>query len=162
MIAMKSKASMALALFALQVFFSISPSFAQDASQGPVTKLTKIRITAGDKVIMGELVDTQTSRDLLAQLPMTLPMSRLREREYYGRPASPLSTDAAKREGFDNGDIGYTARSGYLALFFDNSKDPEISDLIVIGKVTSDLSDFDTLGQSVDMKIELSMAQTNQ
>ncbi|MCR6727754.1 cyclophilin-like fold protein [Agrobacterium fabrum] len=137
------------------------PSAVSAQAIGPrdgASRLAGITISVGEKVIRAHLFDTPTSRDLLAQLPATIPMSRLREREYYGRPLGPLSTEGRRREGFDNGDIGYTARSGYLAVFFDNSKDPDISDLIVIGKVTSDISDFNGLGQSVNMKIERSKA----
>ncbi|AMD56758.1 hypothetical protein AWN88_00255 [Agrobacterium tumefaciens] len=66
---------------AFQAVSVLSPGLAQDNSAGPNIKLADIRITAGDKVIMGELIDTPMSRDFLAQLPATWPMSRLRERE---------------------------------------------------------------------------------
>jgi hypothetical protein len=154
MLGVRLKTLMIIALAAGPAVFGSLPPAAAQQEQGSPATLSNIRITAGDKVIRGWLNDSKTSRDLLAQLPLTLSMSRLREREYYGRPASPFSTDADRQQMFDNGDIGYTARSGYFAVFFDNSKDPEISDLIVIGKITSELSDFYDLGQAVDMTIE--------
>ena len=40
-------------------------------------------------------------------------------------------------------------------MFFNDTGNTSISDLIVMGKVTSDLKAFDTLEESVDMRIEV-------
>lgn len=115
----------------------------------------EIRMVTGDTVIMGAISeDSATARDFLASLPVTLPMTRLRDREYYGSLPGQLSVDGPRQEGFANGDIGYTARSHYFAVFFDNSRDPDISELIVIGTITSDLSAFDGMNPDVAMRIE--------
>lgn len=116
-----------------------------------------IRISAGQVEILGVITDNPanpTARDFLAALPLDVPMTRLREREYYGRLPKALSSDGPRQEGFANGDIGYTAKSHYFAVFYDNSRDPEISDLIVIGRMTSDLSVFEGLAPDVTFRLE--------
>jgi hypothetical protein len=117
-------------------------------------KLADIRISAGDTVITAELADNATSRDFLARLPMTVTMTRSGEREYHGRPDIPISINGPKQGRFENGDLGYWAPGGYLAIFLDNTVKPEISDLIVMGKITSDLAAIKRLGSSVDITIE--------
>lgn len=123
-------------------------------SSGVEKSLAHIRITAGGTVITAELVDNATSRDLLQRLPMTVTMTRAGEREYHGRPDAPISVDGPKQTSFENGDLGYWAPGGYLAIFLDKTVRPEIKDLIVMGKITSDLDDIRRLGPAVDMTIE--------
>lgn len=123
------------------------PAFAQGT-------LANVRITAGSTVITAELADHATARDFLRQLPLTVRMTRSGEREYHGRPDAPISKDGPKQARFDNGDLGYWAPGGYLAIFLDNTVKPEITDLIVMGKVTSDLAAIRRLGPSVEMTIE--------
>ncbi len=120
---------------------------------GPA-KLVAIRITAGTTTISAELVDHATTRDFLRQLPMTVRMTRSGEREYHGRPDTPISVEGPRQTRFRNGDLGYWAPGGYLAIFLDNTVRPEIADLIVMGRVTSDLVAIQRLGPSVEMTIE--------
>lgn len=117
-------------------------------------KFADIRITVGDTVITAELTDNATSRDLLRQLPMTVRMTRSGEREYHGKPDTPISNSGPKQERFENGDLGYWAPGGYLAIFLDKTVKPEIKDLIVMGKITSDLGAIRRLGDSADMTLE--------
>jgi hypothetical protein len=137
-------------------FHAVSyPALAQAVTSSVVEdKLANIRIRAGDIMITAELADNATSRDFLARLPMTVTMTRSGEREYHGRPDTPISVDGPKQGRFDNGDLGYWAPGGYLAIFLDNTVKPEITDLIVMGKVTSDLASIKRLGPLVDISIE--------
>lgn len=131
-----------------------TPALAQQAG-APVD----IRMVVGDTVISGQIIDNATSRSLLEKLPLTVPMVRHGDREYYGRLPEPLSTEGPKQEGFANGDIGYWAPGGYFAVFLDNTLDPDISNLIVVGSVTSELSAFNNLGQQIEMRIECAGAE---
>ncbi|CAN5726975.1 hypothetical protein BH10PSE18_BH10PSE18_30610 [soil metagenome] len=103
-------------------------------------KLADITITVGDVIATAELIDHATSRDFLHRLPMTLRMIRSDEREYHGRPDVPLSVEGPRQTRFEDGDLGYWTPGGYLAVFLDRTVRPEISDLIVMGKVTSELA----------------------
>lgn len=114
-------------------------------------KLSDIRISVGETAIEVELADNATSRDFLRQLPLTVHMTRSGEREYHGRPDAPISVDGPKQTRFENGDLGYWAPGGYLAIFLDKNVKPEIKDLIVMGQVTSNLSAIKRMGPSVVM-----------
>jgi len=119
----------------------------------PVT--TPITIHAGRIVLSATLNDNATARDFIAALPITLKMTRWGEREYYGKPGLKLSNNAPKRNGFDNGDVAWWPSGSSFAIFFNNKVNPDISDLIVIGKITSDLKAFDAMSETVEMRIEL-------
>lgn len=133
-------------------FGLMSTSLAQDASSAT---LAKVRITAGSAIIHANVFDNATSRDFLARLPMTVVMTRNGEREYHGRPDIQISRDGPKQRRFENGDLGYWAPGGYLAIFLDNTIKPEINDLIVMGKVTSNLSHFRDLESSQEMVFDV-------
>lgn len=76
------------------------------------------------------------------------------EREYHGRPDAPISVDGPRLTRFENGDLGYWAPGGHLTIFLDKTVKPEIKDLIVIGRVTSDLAAVRRLGQVAEMSFE--------
>lgn len=117
-------------------------------------KLADIRIRTGDTTITAELTDNATSRDFLRRLPITVTMSRSGEREYHGRPDTPISADGPRQTRVEDGDLGYWAPGGYLAIFLDKTVRPEIEDLIVMGRVGSDLAAIKRLGASVEMTLE--------
>ncbi|WP_309375061.1 cyclophilin-like fold protein [Rhodoferax sp.] len=116
---------------------------------------TSITIHAGNAVFNAKLNDNNTAREFIAALPITLKMTRWGDREYYGKPGLKLSDQSPRRNGFDNGDVAWWPSGGSFAIFFNNKVNPDISDLIVIGKVSSDLTLFDALGEVVEMRIEL-------
>ena len=116
---------------------------------------TPITIKAGNATITATLDDSSTSRDFVKSLPLTISMKRWGNREYYGKVREPLSDQGRKQNGFDNGDVAYWPRGGSFAIFFNNKVNPDISDLIVFGKINSDLKVFDAMDESLDMRIEL-------
>lgn len=122
---------------------------------GLANAATPITMTVGNTVITATLDDSATTRDFIKSLPVTMKMIRWGNREYYGKVAKRLSEDAQKRNRFANGDVAYWAPGGSFAVFFNDTGNTSISDLIVMGKVTSDLKAFDTLEESVDMRIEV-------
>ena len=126
-----------------------------DPKGGQMNSATKITMTVGKEVITATLDDSNTSQDFIKSLPATMKMTRWGNREYYGKVATRLSDNARKRNRFENGDVAYWTPGGSFAVFFNNKGDPSISDLIVMGKVTSDLKAFDHLGEAVDMRIEV-------
>ena len=116
---------------------------------------TQITLMAGKEIITATLDDSTTSRDFIKSLPVTMKMTRWVNREYYGKVEKRLSENASKRNRFENGDVAYWAPGGSFAVFFNDKGDPSISDLIVMGKITSDLGAFSRLGDSVEMRIEV-------
>lgn len=145
------KKCLLFALVALYIAFSGTDAV---FAEGRVP-FARITMTAGHAVITAELYDNPTTRDFVASLPVTLPMSRWGEREYYGKVKKRLSDKGPQQNGFEDGDVAYYVPGGSFAVFFNSKVNPDISHLIVMGKVTSDLSVFDSLGESVEMRIEL-------
>lgn len=123
------------------------------AAESPAENATPITIRAGKTVLNGILNDSPTARDFLKSLPVTMKMTRWGEREYYGKVGKALAAGKTQ-SGFANGDIAYWVPGGSFAIFFNNQHNPDISDLIVIGKITSDLKAFDGMAETIEMQIE--------
>ena len=69
---------------------------------------TPIKITIGDTLITARLADNATSRDLAAQLPLTLSFKDFNHLEKIARLPRRLSADGASAGAHpDIGDIGY-------------------------------------------------------
>ena len=116
---------------------------------------TAITIKAGNAAIAATLDDSPTAQDFVKSLPLTISMKRWGDREYYGKVREPLSDRGRKQNGFANGDVAYWPRGGSFAIFFNNKVNPDISDLIVFGKISTDLKVFDAMDESLDMRIDL-------
>ena len=114
---------------------------------------TAITMTVGDTVITAELSDSQTTRDFLALLPRTVTLSRYGDREYYGNPGGTLSTEGEVIPDFENGDVTFYPPSGNLAIFFGNEDTSNQSNLIRMGKITSDFSVFENFPQTIEMQV---------
>ncbi len=115
----------------------------------------RIAMTTGTSVITADLHDNPTTRDFVASLPVTMPMTRRGEREYYGKAGKRLSDKGRQQNGLEDGDVAYYVPGASFAVFFNNKVNPDISQLIVMGKVTSDLSVFESLDESLTVRIEL-------
>lgn len=114
----------------------------------------EITMTVGDAVIMAELSDSQTTRAFLETLPRTLAMNRYGDREYYGR-MEEITENGESVKDFENGDVTYYPAGPSFAVFFDKEGTSNQSGLIRMGRITSDLSVFDGLGDTVEMRIEI-------
>lgn len=120
----------------------------------PSAETTEISLTAGDTVITATLDNSETTQAFLATLPRTLTMNHYGGREYYGRiEALPENGEAIAD--FENGDVTYYPAGPSFAIFFAGADSSSQGGLIRMGKITSDLSVFGTLGDSVEMRIEL-------
>lgn len=95
--------------------------------------------------VTATLEDNETTQAFLTLLPMTLPMNRYADREYYA-PIGPLPESDAAIPDFENGDITYYTEGESLAIFFANADSSQQSGLIRMGRITSDLSLFDSVG----------------
>lgn len=118
------------------------------------TDTTDIVLTVGDIQITATLTNSATTRDFLATLPRTLTLTRYGDREYYGRIAA-LSEAGESIDTFSNGDVTYYPAGPSLAIFFAKDSESRQSGLIRMGRITSALSDFDYLGNQVEVRIEV-------
>lgn len=119
-----------------------------------VSETTVITLTSGDTVITAELMDSETTRAFLETLPRTLTMNRYDDREYYGRIES-ITEDGEAIADFENGDVTYYPAGPSFAVFFDGEERSDQSGLIRMGKITSDLTAFNFLGDSAEITIEI-------
>ena len=115
---------------------------------------TNIVITVGNVVITATLDNSETTAAFLATLPRTLTMNRYGDREYYGRMEA-ISENGESIPDFENGDVTYYPAGPSFAIFFDGEDSSSQSGLIRMGKITSALSAFNTLGETVKVQIEL-------
>ncbi len=112
----------------------------------------KLLIEVGGKTLTATMFDNAATKDLLAQLPLTLTLNDYNNTEKIANPPKKLSTAGAP-DGFDPvaGDIAYYAPWGNLAIFY---KDFRYSrNLIRLGKIDGD--GIKSLRVSGDVKVTL-------
>ncbi|MDE6834928.1 MAG: hypothetical protein K2J39_11895, partial [Ruminococcus sp.] len=110
-------------------------------------KETEIKISVGEHTLDGVIYDTPLAKEIMDMMPLTVSMYGYGGREYYGSmPSVPENTGDGQLN-FENGDITYCPKNNSLAIFYAQTSRPNLTmEVIPIGKVTSDLSVFDTLG----------------
>ena len=124
------------------------------------TEQTEIELSFGNTVMTAALDDSETSRAFIKMLPLTLTMNRYADREYYAA-LGELPENGAAIDDFENGDVTYYTDGKSLAIFFGNADTSSQSGLIRMGRITSDLSLFDTVGESVEVTISLSRSEAD-
>lgn len=115
---------------------------------------TDIILTIDDITISATLDNSETTQEFLASLPRTLTMNRYGNREYYGR-ISPISENGERIDDFENGDVTYYPAGPSFAVFFAGDDRSSQGGLIRMGKITSDLSVFGTLDDTMEVQIDL-------
>lgn len=116
-------------------------------------KSSEIEITFRNQKVTAILNDTKAAQELKDELPLEIDMKRMGDHEYYGTLDNPLSEDDQKQTGYEIGDLAYWTPGDMLALYFDEpQEDPE--GLIILGKITSDISVLSNADDNETMKIE--------
>lgn len=116
-----------------------------------------ITITVGDAIVFAELYDTEIGRKFAASLPQTISMFGSGGREFYGKLDGTLEFNGKDivRTAADR-DIAYWFSGNGVALFYDMSRDRDVkSGIIMLGKITSDLTVFKKLSDSEIMTFDL-------
>lgn len=121
---------------------------------------TEIELAFGDTVMTAVLDDSEISRAFIRMLPLTLTMNRYADREYYAA-LGELPENGAAIDDFENGDVTYYTDGKSLAIFFGNADTSSQDGLIRMGRITSDLSLFDTVGESAEVTISLSESEAD-
>ena len=99
----------------------------------------KIRLTLDNsKAITATLIDSETTRDFVSLLPLTLTMNDLFGREKFARLPRAISTEAKRTHTYEVGSVAYWSPGPDLAIFYrrDGQKIPAPG-IIVIGKLDS-------------------------
>lgn len=118
------------------------------------SETTDISMTVGDTVITATLDNSETTQAFLATLPRTLTMNHYGGREYYGR-IEAIPENGETVADFENGDVTFYPDGPSFAIFFAGADSSNQGGLIRMGRITSDLSVFGALGDSVEMLIEV-------
>lgn len=107
---------------------------------------TNIQISVGNHELNGVIYDTPLAKEIIEMMPLTVSMVGYGGREYYGSMPSVPKNSGEGQLNFENGDITYCPTNNTLAIFYAQTSRPNLTmEVIQIGKVTSDLSVFDTL-----------------
>lgn len=115
-----------------------------------------IKISVDDKVLDGVIYDTDLAQEILSKFPLTVSMSGYGGREYYGGIEFTPKKVSGGQLNFENGDITYCETNNSMAIFYAQTDHPDLTmEVILIGKITSDLSVFDTLDSTEDITFTL-------
>ncbi len=104
---------------------------------------TAIRITAGDIVVEGELLDTPCAKTIAGHLPFEVRPNEWGDEFYFTIPVVLPLDDTATAE-VKAGDIGYWPPGSALAIFFgptplSRGADPvPASEVNLVGRITKD------------------------
>ncbi len=131
-----------------------------DTGCDAVSEQTVISLVFGDTVMTALLDDSETSLAFIKMLPLTLTMNRYANREYYAA-LGELPENGVGIDDFENGDMTYYTNGKSLAIFFGNEDISNQDGLIRMGRITSDLSLFDTVGESVEVMISILEREEN-
>lgn len=117
-----------------------------------------ITIKVRDQILDGVCYNTALGKQMMEKFPLTVTMDQYGNREYYGDVAKknrPTKKSKGKLA-FVNGDITYCFENDTMAVFYNQSDEPDLTMRVnCIGRVTSDLSVFKEMGDSVTMTFDL-------
>lgn len=115
----------------------------------------KIKLKVGDHVITSTLIDSETTRDFVSLLPLTLTMNDLFGREKFGHLPRAISEGGKRTRTYEVGQVIYWSPGPDVAIYyrFDGSSIPSPG-IIVMGKIDSGVEALDVPG-SVKVTIEL-------
>jgi len=129
-----------------------------DTSIPPVSSQQRIKITFGENVVTARIYDNATSRDFIAQLPLTIDMEDFAGAEKIFYPPQKLST--ADRQAVGDpaiGDINVYAPWGNIAIFYKNYSGSR--DLIRIGRIEEGMDALSVPGKINNVKFEVYQAK---
>lgn len=116
----------------------------------------QLSIIVNGEELEGVLYDSELAKEIESHLPLTVEMSGFGGREYYGGIDFTPENIGDGQLNFENGDITYCSQNNTMAIFYAQTDRPNLSmEVIPIGKVTSDLSIFDTLESNVEITFQL-------
>lgn len=121
-------------------------------------KAVPITIKIGNKTFDGVCYNTALGKQMMKKFPLTVTMDEFGGREYYGE-VEEKDRPTKKGKGklaFINGDITYCFENDTMAIFYNQSDDPDLTMRVhCIGRVTGSLSSFRNMGDSVEVTFDL-------
>ncbi len=107
------------------------------ASFDKAANTVKLRLKVADRTITATLIDSETARDFVSLLPLTLTMNDLFRREKFGH--LPRAISGGKRtHTYAVGEIAYWAPGPDVAVYYrDDGEEIPNPGIIVIGRIDS-------------------------
>lgn len=116
----------------------------------------ELSIQIGDYQLEGQLNNSEMAQQLKTMLPLTVSMIHYRHREFYGTIDETIDVQGTGQLTFENGDITYCPTNNSLAIFYNQSDNPNLTmEVYVVGKVTSDLEIFHELSSNEEITLTL-------
>lgn len=115
----------------------------------------RIQIAAAERVLSATLLDNASTRALIAQFPLTVPMKDLYSREMCYRLPEALPANETTTSGYDVGDIIYWTPGRSLVIMYKQNGE-RISNLQKLGRVESGVEFF---GQTGDIDVTFRLAE---
>src|SRR5207249_12176840 len=142
--ARRSATSLAVAVLAFIVI-------ANSAEAEPM----KIRLTLNGTALTATLIDSETTRDFISLLPLTLTTNDLFGREKFGHLPRAISEGGKRTRTYEVGDVIYWSPGPDVAIFYrhDGQSIPSPG-IIVLGKIESGMDVLNVPG-SVKVSIDL-------
>src|SRR6266536_3534240 len=119
-----------------------------------------LKIVIHGTELTATLIDSETSKDFVSLLPLTLKMNDLFGREKFGHLPRPISSDGPKTHAYDVGDIAYWSPGPDVAIFYlhDGQAIPDPG-LTVIATLDSGVERLDVPGR-VTMTLDVDAPAT--
>ena len=117
---------------------------------GPVMAQERLLISSDWGSVTAELVDNDATRSLVRMLPITIEMRDHLRQEKTGDLPSPLPA-VVRQTAFSKGTLGLWS-SDHFVIYYRDGRVPQPG-IIILGKVTGDVSIFDRPG-SVAVRVE--------
>jgi hypothetical protein len=115
----------------------------------------KLRLTVNDKVMTAALINSETTRDFVSLLPLTITMNDLFGREKSGDLPRPIAEGGARTRTYEVGDLVYWSPSAHLAIYYHHDGQPISGPgIIVMGKIDSGVEALNVPG-SIKVRIEV-------
>lgn len=109
----------------------------------------KLRLKVKDAVVTATLIDSETTRDFVSLLPLTLTMNDLFSREKYAHLPRAVSEGGTRTRAYEVGDVVYWPPGPDLAIFYRHDGQLISGDgVIVIGKVDSGIEALNVAGSA--------------
>ena len=119
----------------------------------PGAQPLRLKLTVGDKTVVLPLIDSQTTREFVKLLPLTLDMNDINNREKYCGLPTKLSGVGSVSTTYKIGDLSYWLGGG-IAAFYNHDGREVKAGLIVLAKLEKNVDLFNVTG-SVKATFEL-------
>lgn len=110
-------------------------------------KTTQVKVIVGTQELKAEFYDNATTKALINEFPLTVPMMDLYSREMCYRFDRALPADETETSGYEVGDIAYWTPRHSFVIFYEQNNEV-ISNLQKIGRITSGVEIFKKTGDT--------------